>query len=1778
MILQYLERVKAIVQSQSLKEAEEQLDAFVAEWLNGVKEKIKYTDKKHACNKVFANGDLIYRCIDCGADNTCVMCHECFQNSAHVKHQYSVHVSRQGGGLCDCGDSEAFSQHYACSLHQYDSSSDRLAETTTAQVDNDEAKVVDEFIKDVVQLLCLTLVLGHNFESVPSDFNRDIFFRQGDFPDHERFALILWNDEYHSFDEVIEIVEECSDEFDGRAVAQTVDQVGRHILHVSEDCEVLLRMNRLLVNQSGLAASIIPFAYVVYQECAYKLSRMLNQLSSESEQVRAFTSKHLLDVSVLSQLLYQNEDLFFMGTDNFWDLIAVPTSQLSAVKLLILLDYQLWKQYRQLQKELFGNVFLSGDSDKIQFSVQYSSLYDLMYGQYLNSERDLEHNLVHYSVQLFTTPSIAQALEQNRDKSQLKLCLETLCDELFVAQSDLLDEGHLFYTGRQMCQLSSDHNLFRRRLYSSIFNDAIYILQVKNITTYIDYQSVSRVYIQLLYQLQNMVSEPRKTGTHVEYERQDWIQAFNFLFSLGPLIQNMAQSLKRDGNKEDLLSLIQKQMLCLVDLFNGYFHGSTEDEEQRIQLVGGLGSLFEGEKDYYSTRFKVSVQHGTFFNPLYWSLGQICRVAWQLGLDFNDFMRQNPFSNVQSAVLGDALIEHPLRVMSLMAQVKAGLWVRNGSSVQMQMINYCKPFVRAFAYDSELFLLQMATLVISPQQLCFNIMDKFELVSLYQEGDSEGNQKLQFETSRYAVLIQEFLRLIIYLITDHMRPTGAADEAIMRDEVLHILFTGDKPYQEIAESLLGRFDNDSHQLGKILGEVADMILPEKLDAVGLFRVKDQYLKLYNCFHFQYSGKQLNDSLLYMTERGWTLKDSQVFLDNCLAALESSQFNVLLNVVRLLVDLIYDVVIKFVEENEIEQLFAFEVIYLLQMYFHPRVYKSSSCSRSARMVLKQLKECDAYADYLDVIEEFLCKESAPGLAQRDIATTDGSQSTEQSASEQKVNDELQRSQSQRDLAREKQKAIMEQFKKAQSSFVASVQEEYDDTDDHDEDMMDIQEHSNYQDAEQQEPCDACDKYAEELDQKWESDHGNCMACQEQLVFGEKEFGIVAYMSIQSNHKLYNAGQVDFSADEFNNYATTDSMDAKMQVKVAHQFTPQLYTHSCGHAVHFECFQQLPVGLNSIVRCPLCNSVCNVVIPQEKNLYLIAALHKFSDYHSFQQMLHLFGQVIDCDAFPRSQPPASLQMLQFRNQLCLINRYKDPYNNARVQQRKQELRDTLSQMHLVDVSDLFQSQLSTIIRAQSCQYSVYDGEVIKSLVESIADAQIHAGNNHLSEVELRLLRSLVALVSQNRILAGVDFHGQVYDAYLCEMICGKNWIPSQRNEVLIPLIQSLRNRSILLAMHSEQFRMHLFSYLILHNSAAMIISAYGPGSAFLWQLIERVNEFGNQRDSINFRDYQDTLDSMSPVQRFTIDVLHLVTSCSTYFQGHLKNIDHVRLDKFMIKYVLDRSEQQWIDFYDGWNARVKQSLSVISCIFELDTSLRESQFQKVHNLSISSLVTLQEYKSVYMLIMSQLSEYDDSLAQRSRHLPRNHQQQSEFQYTSSSIDMDAALDDLKQVASRIPLLDNIVPYFKVFTPIELPHTYNDVLVHYASQQCKECNTVPNEIGVCLLCGKVVCVMGYCCLDRDQSRGECNAHMSNCCIDAGMFLVVKKCKILLLARNIGACYVPAPYLDVNGTTQIGNVMTLNKRRYQQLVQMYLKNDIPQYIASKVERLALSNNWQQM
>ncbi|XP_037094529.1 E3 ubiquitin-protein ligase UBR2-like, partial [Pollicipes pollicipes] len=69
------------------------------------------------CGKVFNNGDPTYSCRDCEQDPTCVLCADCFKQSAHRQHRYQMCVSLGMGGYCDCGDSEAWKRDPCCAAH-----------------------------------------------------------------------------------------------------------------------------------------------------------------------------------------------------------------------------------------------------------------------------------------------------------------------------------------------------------------------------------------------------------------------------------------------------------------------------------------------------------------------------------------------------------------------------------------------------------------------------------------------------------------------------------------------------------------------------------------------------------------------------------------------------------------------------------------------------------------------------------------------------------------------------------------------------------------------------------------------------------------------------------------------------------------------------------------------------------------------------------------------------------------------------------------------------------------------------------------------------------------------------------------------------------------------------------------------------------------------------------------------------------------------------------------------------------------------------------------------------------------------------------------------------------------------------------------------------------------------------------------------------------------------------------------------------------------------------
>ncbi|CAM9996518.1 unnamed protein product, partial [Ectocarpus fasciculatus] len=88
--------------------------------LSDIQQKLLPADTpRRVCQYAFLKNDIVWICKDCQADETCVLCNDCFRSSDHEGHEvYFYHA--QAGGCCDCGDPDAWDSRGFCSQHGLD--------------------------------------------------------------------------------------------------------------------------------------------------------------------------------------------------------------------------------------------------------------------------------------------------------------------------------------------------------------------------------------------------------------------------------------------------------------------------------------------------------------------------------------------------------------------------------------------------------------------------------------------------------------------------------------------------------------------------------------------------------------------------------------------------------------------------------------------------------------------------------------------------------------------------------------------------------------------------------------------------------------------------------------------------------------------------------------------------------------------------------------------------------------------------------------------------------------------------------------------------------------------------------------------------------------------------------------------------------------------------------------------------------------------------------------------------------------------------------------------------------------------------------------------------------------------------------------------------------------------------------------------------------------------------------------------------------------------------
>ena len=185
-------------------------------------------DPAPICGRVFKPGEPTYSCRDCAMDATCVLCQQCFWRSEHSNHRYKMHTSG-GGGCCDCGDPEAWHRFPACSIHVQDSPSSEIKEAHSRLPEKMQEKARC-FFKTILEYLVDFLTKEKTgIADLPTALRPTV--------ETSFFATVLYNDESHTFDFVIDILKRAlkCDDSEAADFATVVDREGRSVVCIDNE-------------------------------------------------------------------------------------------------------------------------------------------------------------------------------------------------------------------------------------------------------------------------------------------------------------------------------------------------------------------------------------------------------------------------------------------------------------------------------------------------------------------------------------------------------------------------------------------------------------------------------------------------------------------------------------------------------------------------------------------------------------------------------------------------------------------------------------------------------------------------------------------------------------------------------------------------------------------------------------------------------------------------------------------------------------------------------------------------------------------------------------------------------------------------------------------------------------------------------------------------------------------------------------------------------------------------------------------------------------------------------------------------------------------------------------------------------------------------------------------------------------------------------------------------------------------------------------------------------
>jgi E3 ubiquitin-protein ligase UBR1 len=382
----------------------------------------------------------------------------------------------------------------------------------------------------------------------------------------------------------------------------------------------------------------------------------------------------------------------------------------------MLYDLKLWKEVRISLRELYIASLASSPRFKKILGKRLARNYARLAESFLLRDREPENSIILFSVQLLTVPTVSDLLVHNYYFFGLICSTLTaffLTDRLYL----LLPSERSKYSSRINCESRA----FRTRRYFNAFHDLRYIMNVDMIKSVLAQDPLYlRQYLDLISLFQGMNAQVCQKDTHVEYESEIWVNAFNVTLQIAKCCRQFSDcfSMLPNNTADDKLvavTTIVRAVSRILKKIEEWGKKNEEEEaaeqEKRVnslsgtvqppapKIYGACEQVFhtvdlDDNESYEVIEYNVATQPVSFHHPLHWLLSGLLEYAYllddnalrQAGWDggFKQVITLFTNNNDPSDTLL-RILDFPVRTIVFSSQIRAGVWVRNGYGIRNQV-------------------------------------------------------------------------------------------------------------------------------------------------------------------------------------------------------------------------------------------------------------------------------------------------------------------------------------------------------------------------------------------------------------------------------------------------------------------------------------------------------------------------------------------------------------------------------------------------------------------------------------------------------------------------------------------------------------------------------------------------------------------------------------------------------------------------------------------------------------------------------------------------------------------------------------------------------------------------------------------------------------------------------------------------------------------------------------------------------------------------------------